>query len=232
MAAGGTGQAGGGLGTGVATVEQMIRHRLAELLGGWRGAAETALPTVAFVLAWVLTQNVRTTVLASLVAVLMLVVVRLVQQQTARFALSSVAPTAVAAVFALRTGQAEDAFLPGILWNAAMGLVASGSVLARWPLVGFAVAAADPGAATDPGVFTRWRAHSGIVVVCQRLTVVLVVLFAVRLAIMVPLYLSAEVAWLGVAKIVLSWPAYLAAVLVMAAMLVRGHTPLDHSGAV
>jgi len=44
---------------------------------------------------------------------------------------------------------------------------------------------------------------------------------------MVPLYLGGQVAALGVAKILLGWPAYLLAVVVMGVVLLRGHTPLD-----
>ncbi|GMA19503.1 DUF3159 domain-containing protein [Arsenicicoccus piscis] len=61
--------------------------------------------------------------------------------------------------------------------------------------------------------------------VCNRLTLVLVGLFAVRLLVAVPLYLAGQVAALGIAKIVLGWPLYLAAVGLMGAILVRGRTP-------
>nr|WP_260115302.1 DUF3159 domain-containing protein [Ornithinimicrobium sp. INDO-MA30-4] len=44
----------------------------------------------------------------------------------------------------MRSGDAEDAFLPGILISAAYGAGALVSILARWPLIGFLVAAADP----------------------------------------------------------------------------------------
>jgi hypothetical protein len=54
---------------------------------------------------------------------------------------------------------------------------------------------------------------------------VLVALFTVRVAIMLPLYLAGEVAWLGVAKVALGWPAYLLAVVVMGVLLAAGHTP-------
>lgn len=209
-----------------ATVEALLRARLAELLGGWRGALETALPTIAFVSVWAMRHEVAPAVIASFVPVVVFALIRLAQRQTVRYALSSVFATGIAAVFALRSGQAEDAFLPGILWNVGMGTAAVVSVLTRWPLLGFMVAAADPHAAEDPKVYTQWRAHSGLVAVCQRLTLVLVVLFLGRVAIMLPMYLAAEVTMLGVAKIVLGWPAYLLAVSVMATMLVRGHTPL------
>ena len=60
---------------------------------------------------------------------------------------------------------------------------------------------------------------------CQRLTLCSSGLYAVRLAIMVPLYFAGEVAWLGVAKVALGWPLWVAAVAVMGWMLLRGETP-------
>jgi hypothetical protein len=39
------------------------------------------------------------------------------------------------------------------------------------------------------------------------------------------MYLAGEVTLLGIAKIVLGWPAYLGAVAVMGLILVRGSTP-------
>ena len=40
---------------------------------------------------------------------------------------------AIAAFFALRSGNAEDAFLPGILTSLAYGVAAALSVVLRWP---------------------------------------------------------------------------------------------------
>ena len=97
------------------------------------------------------------------------------------------------------------------------------SVVARWPIVGFIVAAGDPQLAQDP---TAWRRDRGLVAVSQRLTMVLVALYAVRVAIMYPLYLAEQVTLLGVAKIALGWPAYLCALALMGMILVRGKTPL------
>jgi hypothetical protein len=205
-----------------ATVEEVIRHRLSTALGGWRGSVETALPTVAFVVLWVWRQDLTAAIVASVAVTVVLAVVRLVQRQSLQYVLSAVFPTAIAAFFALRSGKAEDAFLPGIIWNAVMGAVAVISVLVRWPLVGFMVGAGDPRLAEDP---VGWHRDRGLVRVCQRLTLVLVCTFALRLAVMVPLYLAGEVAWLGVAKVVLGWPLWLATVGVMGLLLVKGRTP-------
>ena len=206
------------------TVESLIRERLLSAVGGRRGSVETGLPTVAFVLAWILWQNVKVAVIASAAIVLVSLVVRLATRQTPRYVLTAIAATAIAAFVALRSGRAEDAFLPGILTNAAWAVAALLSVVVRWPVVGFMVAAGDPKQmAEDP---TAWRRDRGLVTVCQRLTMVFVVLFAVRVMVMFPLYLAEQVTLLGVAKIALGLPAYAVALTVMGMMLVRGKTPL------
>jgi hypothetical protein len=205
------------------TVETLIRERLSSALGGARGSFETALPTVAFVVAWAWRHDVTVAVIASALCVLVLLAVRLAMRQTPRYVLSAVFATAIAAFFALRSGKAEAAFLPGILTSAGWGVASLFSVLVRWPIVGFMVAAGDPKLAEDP---TAWRRDRGLVAVCQRLTLVLVLLYAVRVVIMFPLYLAGQVALLGVAKVALGWPAYLCALAFMGMILVRGKTPL------
>ena len=208
------------------TVETLIRERLSSAMGGARGSLETALPTVAFVAAWMWRHDVKIAVGASAVIVLILLLVRLASSQTPRYVLSAVLATAIAAYFALRSGRAEAAFLPGILTSAAWGVGSLLSVVVRWPIVGFIVAAGDPRMAEDP---TAWRRDSGLVRVCQKLTMVLVLLYAVRVVVMFPLYLAGQVTLLGVAKIALGWPAYLVALAVMGMILVRGKTPLTPS---
>lgn len=206
----------------VPTVEEIIRHRLSAALGGWRGSIETALPTLAFVGVWTWRKDVTLAVTSAVVITVVLAVLRLVQRQSLQFVMSAAFATAIAAFFALRSGRAEDAFLPGILTSAGWGVATLLSVILRWPVIGFMVGAGDPRMAEDP---FAWRRDPGLVRVCQRLTLVLVALYAVRVAIMLPLYFAGEVAWLGVAKVGLGWPAWVAAVAVMGFMLVRGRTP-------
>lgn len=210
-----------------ATVEQVIRQRIGDALGGWYGSLETALPTVAFVVTWLVVDEVRTAVWAAAAVLLLLGGIRLMVGGSWRFLASAVLATALAAFFALRSGQAEDAFLPGILLSGLYLVGALVSILTRWPLVGFVVGIGDPEYAQDP---TAWRRDRGLVRVASRLTWVLVALFALRVAIMLPLYLAGEVAWLGVAKIGLGWPAYLLAIVVMGLLLATGHTAQTDDG--
>ena len=237
------------------TVEELLRARLSGAIGGWRGALESALPTIAFVVVWTTRQDVRSAVVAAAVALVALAGLRLARRETLRYLGYAAVGVAVAAFFALRSGKAEDAFLPGMIQTGAFGLAMMVANLVRWPLFGFLIAAGDPElveasarlksagrrgapqdeesearAAADEAAlkeaFTGWRQHQGIVSVASRLGWVIVGLDAIRLLIMVPLYLSGQVAALGFAKIALGWPAYLLAVVVMGLLLLRGHTPL------
>lgn len=206
------------------TVEQLIRHRLSTALGGWRGSIETALPTIAFIAVWSARQDLRQAVWSAVAVAVVLAVVRLVQRSSLQHVLGAVFATAIAAFFAMRSGKAEDAFLPGMLLSGAYLVGTVLSILVRWPVVGFLVGAGDPRAAEDP---FGWRRDRGMVRVCSRLSWVLVALYAVRLSIQVPLYLAGQVAGLGVAKIVLGWPLWIAGVAVMGWLLMRGSTPQE-----
>lgn len=206
---------------GATTVEEVVRRRLADGVGGLRGSVEAALPTVCFVVTWTVTKRLPLSLVAAAGCVVVALAVRLAQRQTPKYALSSLLALGLAAFFALRSGRAQDAFLPGILYSCAMLALSLLSVVTRWPMVGFVVGAAHP---EDP---LAWRRHGGVVRLCQRLTLVMAGLYAVRAMIMLPLYLAGQVALLGVAKIILGWPLYLAAMAAVGALLLRGRTPLD-----
>lgn len=206
------------------TVETVIKARLSEMLGGWYGSIETALPTVAFVLMYVIREDVRVAVLAAVGVTFIMLAVRMFIGGSVRYVLSSLLAIGIAAFFALRSGDAADAFLPGIMFSAGYGVLALLSILGRWPIIGFIVAAADPNYAKDPGA---WRKDRPLVSVCSKLTWVLFSLFVIRVALMLPLYLADQVVWLGVAKIALGWPAYLVAIVIMGIMLNTGRTPVQ-----
>ncbi|MDO5503783.1 MAG: DUF3159 domain-containing protein [Actinomycetia bacterium] len=210
------------------TVEAVIRQRLATAVGGWRGSLETAVPMVVFVIVWTITHDIRLSAGAALITAALAGALRAMHGGSLQFVVSGFLATGIAAFFALRSGRAEDAFLPGILLSTAYGTAAVVSILTRWPLVGFIVGAGDPRAKEDP---FAWRKDPGIVRVATRLTLVVVALYVVRLGVMVPLYLAGNVAALGVARVVLGWPAWVATLAVMGWLLARGQTPIALSEA-
>ncbi len=208
------------------TVEALIRHRLGEALGGVRGSLETTLPMLAFVIVWTMTKDRTLSLGAAIGLTVLLALVRIVQRQTLQFIFSSIFATGLAAFFALRSGQAEDAFLPGILTSCAWLVGAIVSILVRWPIVGVMLGAVDQHAIAA-GDWARWRRNPAAVAVCNKLTLVMVGVYAIRVGVMGPLYLTDNVAGLTVTKVLLGWPLWAAAVAVMGAMLLKGNTPID-----
>ncbi|MEZ0493614.1 DUF3159 domain-containing protein [Kineococcus sp. TBRC 1896] len=205
---------------GPQTVEELVRLRLSTTLGGWRGLLDSAVAPLAFLLAWLTTSDLWTSVGASLAVMLVALVVRIARRETVQFALGSILVTAVAAFVASRTGRAQDVFLPGILLNLALAVAFAVSMLTRWPVVGFLV-----GAVTEEP--TAWRRDRGIVALCQKLTALLLAGYVLRVAVQLPLYLTDNTTGLAVAKLVMGWPLLLLGLLVAGAMLLKGRTPLQ-----
>lgn len=206
--------------SGAATVEELVRHRLSEALGGRRGVLEAVVPTLGFTMVWILTERLQLALVVGGAGALAVLVVRLVQRSTVQYVLNAVVGVALAAVFALRSGNAEDAFLPGIIYNAAYFTVLAFSALVRWPLVGFLVGSVTG----DP---TGWRANRQVVSLCSTLTWLLALPCLLRFLVYFPLWTAGEAGWLGIAKISLGWPLQVAAFAAMGYVLGRNHTPLD-----
>ena len=201
------------------TVEEVIRHKLSQALGGKRGMAEGAIPTLGFTLTYILSKELKLALAVGAALAVAALVVRIVQKQPVQFVVNSMVGIAIAAAFALRSGKAEDVFLPGIIYNAVYAVLMTVSILVRWPVVGLMI-----GSVT--GDLSGWRSNPGIVKLCSRLTWLLVLPCAIRVAVQYPLYLAGEVGWLGATKIALGWPLQIAALSAMAVLLARGRTPL------
>ncbi|MCI0686066.1 MAG: DUF3159 domain-containing protein, partial [Sporichthyaceae bacterium] len=202
------------------TVEAVIRSQLSKALGGKRGMIEAALPTLAFVYVFLATEQLRTALIVGGALAGVLLAVRLLQRQTPQFVLNSLFGFAIAAAFVLRTGRAEDIFLPGMIYNAVVGALLIFSILVRWPFIGLLI-----GSVT--GDLSGWRRDRGVLRLCTRLTWLFVLPNLIRLAIQVPFYLAGNLAALAAAKIVLGWPLALAAFAAMLWVLARGRTPLS-----
>jgi hypothetical protein len=205
---------------GVDTVEAVVRRQLAKALGGKRGTVEAAVPTAVFAIAWMATRQLELALGVSIGAAVVLLIARLVQRQTLQFVLTSMIGIAVAAFFALRSGRAEDAFLPGIMYNAVVAAVVILSIIVRWPFIGFLIGSVTG----DP---TGWRNDPAIVRLCTRLTWLFVLPNVIRVAVQWPIYLTGNVGLLAAAKIALGWPLFVGALALMLAVLARGHTPVE-----
>jgi hypothetical protein len=203
------------------TVEAAVRAQLAKALGGVRGMVEAAVPTIGFTATYLVAKDVKTAVIAGVAAAVVLLAVRVAQRSNPQFVLNSLVGIAIAAFFALRSGKAEDAFLPGIIYNAVYSAGMLLSIAVRWPLVGFIIGSVTG----DP---TAWRSDPGVVRLCSRLTWLLMAPCLLRVLVQYPIWLMSgdQSGPLGIAKIAMGWPLQVAALALMVALLARGNTPL------
>ncbi|PWV49257.1 DUF3159 domain-containing protein [Nocardiopsis sp. L17-MgMaSL7] len=213
------------------TVEALVRTKLAEALGGKRGMVETAVPTLTFTISYVAGEDLRLSIILGVGAALLLGVLRLVQRSSLQYVFTSLFGIGLAAVFAMRSGNAEDAFLPGIIYNAVYAVVLSLSVLVRWPVVGLMI---GPFIGNKED-FTSWRGNPAVVKLASRLTWLLVLPCVIRVLVQYPLWLAETNDWantfalLGLSKVAMGWPLQVAAFAGMVWVLARGRTPLERT---
>lgn len=218
------------------TVEQVVRRQLSQALGGVRGMLEAAVPTITFTVVFLTVRDLRLAIGLSVGMAIVLLLVRLVQRSSVQFVMNSLFGIGLGALFAWRAaaggGDANDQalayFLPGIIYNAVYAVVLVLTILVRWPLVGFLVGSVTG----DP---TAWHGDRQLRALCSRLTWLLALPCALRVAVQAPIYLAGANAWwnrdaavgaLGVSKLVMGWPLQVACLAAMVWLLTRNRTPV------
>ncbi|MDA8369084.1 MAG: DUF3159 domain-containing protein [Nocardiopsaceae bacterium] len=208
------------------TVEAVVRAQLSKALGGKRGMVEAAVPTLAFTVTYMVTEELPLALGLGIALAVVLALVRLAQRSSVQFVANSLFGIGIAAVFALRSGDAEDFALPGILYNAGYAAVLTLTILFRWPAVGLLIGAVTG----DPA---GWRENPAVVRLSSRLTWLLVLPCVIRVIVQLPLWAAEKYgvadtfAWLGVSKIAMGWPLQVAALAAMVWLLTRGRTPTE-----
>lgn len=204
----------------VATVEQLVRQRLSEAFGGVRGIVEAAVPTAVFTIGYLTTRDLRLALIVATALTAVLLLVRVVQRSNPQFVINALFGIGIAALFASRSGEARDVFLPGILYNAGYAVVLVFTVVIGWPAIGFMIGALV-------GDLSSWRRDAGMRKLCNRLTLLFALPCVVRVVVQYPLYAADQIGWLGASKIVMGWPLQIAALLAMVWLLSRNSTPLE-----
>src|SRR3954467_14168102 len=131
-------------------------EQMAEQLGGVRGLIESSIPITLFVIVNFLGEHfkwwsLRTSLIIAVGVAVLMAVYRLTRREPVRHAINGVFGVALGAFIALRSNDARDFYLPGILLSAAYVVAMVASVLARRPLVGWVWAVMADGGGT------RWR---------------------------------------------------------------------------
>ncbi|MDR2253656.1 MAG: DUF3159 domain-containing protein [Bifidobacteriaceae bacterium] len=174
-----------------------------EAMGGPRGMVESVLPGLTFVVAYVISPTLLPPLIASLGLALLLAVARLIGHSSVMGAVSGLGGIVLGVVWALLSGKAEGFYAPGLWINGIYLVGAAVSALTRWPLVAVVCAAAT-------GRLSSFRADPAFVRRGAAATWLLVVLFAARLAVQLPLYFGGRVALLGTVKLAMGAPPFVA----------------------
>ncbi len=201
---------GGGLAEAASTQE----FSLAQAVGGVRGAAETLVPGLLFVVVYTIGRDLRLSLLLAVGAAVLAIAVRLVTRSGPSQAISGAFGVAICAVFALVSGDARNFYLPGFLTNVGYGLVCALSTLrlprstvagrvieGPYPVIGLLL-----GPLTGEGL--AWRREPARLRAYRQVTLLWAGFFALRLLVQVPLYLADLVGPLGAARLVMGVPAF------------------------
>ncbi|MDO9485104.1 MAG: DUF3159 domain-containing protein [Actinomycetota bacterium] len=178
---------------------------LERAIGGWRGIIDSGLPTVVFVVAYLITsENLGTSLAAALIAAGAIVLWRLFRHEPLQQIAAGFAGVLISAGFAKYTGKAENFYVAGLITNLAYGLAFLISIIVGWPLIGVFL-----GFFTGKG--TSWRKDIAQRRVLAAASWIWVALFFGRLLVQAPLYFAGSVTALGIVKVVMGWPLFLGA---------------------
>lgn len=178
-----------------------IRFELTDLVFGRVAFADSVVPPLLFVVANAL-WGVTSATVVGVAAAVMITLWRLVRGRPVRFALAGLLGTVFAAALALRSGSAGDFFLPGIISGLATAVVIVLSIGVRRPFVAWT-------SWLTRGWPLGWYWHPNVRPAYTRASWVWAGFFALRTWVQWRLYLGGDAAALGLARILLGWPALL-----------------------
>jgi len=175
---------------------------LAAAIGGRRGLLDSGLPGLVFVTVFTLNgQDLPPALWAALGVAGLLTALRLLRREPLTQTLAGLVGVGIAAFFASRTGEARNYFVPGFLLNVGYVVAYAVSALVRWPVVGVLV-----GPLLGEGL--QWRQDPPRLRAYTLATWMFAGLFALRLAVQVPLWLFDRVFVLGTVKVLMGVPLF------------------------
>jgi Protein of unknown function (DUF3159) len=195
-------------------------EQLADQLGGVRGLLESGIPVLVFVVANIL-WALRPAILVAAGSAVVIAVWRLTRKESIRHAVNGLFGIALGAIIAWKTGSAKNFYLPGILLSLAYGVAMLASIPLRVPLVGWVWSLlADRGS-------NQWRSDRGLVRTFSWLTGLWAVTYLAKTGIQAAIFHATSASdpgtALGIARLVLGYPPYLALIAVTVWVVRRRH---------
>lgn len=186
---------------GRAAVTQNGQLDLLGSVGGLRGIAEATVPALVFLITFISTTDVFWSAVLAVGLAALASVVRLVQRQPLTQALAGVFGVAVSAAVALMQNEARGYYVIGFYISAAYGAAFALSMAVKWPIMGLIY-----GWIRGEGV--TWQKRPVRRRKYQIATLLMVLVFAARLIIQLPMYWADDVVALGTARLVMGVPLY------------------------
>ena len=178
------------------------KELLDKVLGGWRGLVDSALPSLLFVVIFVVQKDLNLALITSVVAGVILLVIRLFEKKSLTQVIGGFFGLLFSVFLTWRTNDASNFFLTGIITNLVYGIVLFISLIVRRPLLGYLVGSLV-------GNTSGWLQDQLLVRAYTTITWIWVGVFSIRVGVQVPLYLADNIAVLGPIKIFMGWPLYL-----------------------
>ncbi len=178
------------------------KELLDKALGGWRGLVDSALPSLLFVVIFVVQKDLNLALITSVVAGVILLVIRLFEKKSLTQVIGGFFGLLFSVFLTWRTNDASNFFLTGIITNLVYGIVLFISLIVRRPLLGYLVGSLV-------GNTSGWLQDQLLVRAYTTITWIWVGVFSIRVGVQVPLYLADNIAVLGPIKIFMGWPLYL-----------------------
>lgn len=191
-----------------------------QAFGGVRGMIDMTLPGLVFIVTFNITHQVSSAAWAALVLCAVFVVTRLARRETVQHAFSGVFGVALGAWISMKSGRAEDFYLPGLLWNVGYSIALAVSALVRWPMIGVML-----GPVTGE-MFTWRKENPGRFAAYTKATWAWVVIMGLKPVILFPLYFTHNVNLLGWLKVALGIPPMLLAMYVTWQILLKAPPPI------
>lgn len=170
-------------------------------VGGIRGLAEAIVPGLLFTLLYTVGSALNLALGAAVAAAAVFSIANLIQRRPLMQSLTGVAGVAICAFVALRSGEGATYFVPGFYLNAAYILAFLVSIAVKWPVAGLLFGFIR-------GENLDWRAVPVRMKAYIWASWIIVAVFALRLAVQLPLYLADNVAALGTMRLAMGVPLY------------------------
>lgn len=180
------------------------KHKVIKALGGKRGILDSGLPSLVFLIAFNVTDELKEATIAALITSALLTVIRLAKRDTLQHVVSGFVGVAFCAYLAGKTGNAVDFYLPGLIINLVYGSAYAVLNLIGLPLLGLILGPVL-------GENLSWRKVPARKRVYTLAGWLWVGLFLSRLIVQYPLYKTGNINALGTARLIMGYPFFLLA---------------------